>query len=117
MRHVVDLLLRVVDGRDNGRGKLLEEVGEAVLLWRCLASAGTTLGLCRDAAVRVEAAQRAVALVEDAAALFDERLDVVDQLFLVELVLGGAVGGFDVLDRLLVTLETSGCVEEGGLRR
>jgi hypothetical protein len=55
------------------------------------------LGLRGDAAVGVEAAERAVAVVEDAGAFFDERLDVVDEFFFVELVTGRAVGFLDVL--------------------
>ena len=50
-----------------------------------------------DAAVGVETAERAVAVVEDAGAFFDERLDVVDELLFVELVARGAVGLLDVL--------------------
>jgi hypothetical protein len=53
--------------------------------------------LVRDAAVGVKAAQTAVALLEDAAGFFDQRLDIVYELFFIELVAGSAVGSFNVL--------------------
>jgi hypothetical protein len=49
--------------------------------------------------VGIEAADRAVAFAEDAAAFFDERLDLVDEFLFVELFFRGAVGFFDVLAR------------------
>ena len=97
MGHVGDLLLRVVDRGDDRGGDLLEAVGETVLFGRGLASLAAALGLGSDAAVRVESAEGAVAFLEDAAGFFDERLDVVDELFLVEFVAGSAVGLLDVL--------------------
>ncbi len=63
MRHVVDLLLGVVDRGDNRCRELLEDICEAVLLGRSLAGTGTGLGLGGDAAVWIEAAERAVALL------------------------------------------------------
>ena len=59
---------------------------------------GAGFGLGGDVAVRVEAADGAVAFLQDAAAFFEEGLDVLDQLFLVELFFGRAVGFFDALD-------------------
>lgn len=97
VRHVADALLCVVDGGDDGSGQLLEGVGQAVLLGSGLLGAGTALGLSSDATVGVEAAQGAVALLQDATTLFDKRLDLVDQIFLVQLFTWGTVGGFDVL--------------------
>jgi hypothetical protein len=55
------------------------------------------LGLRGDAAVGVETAEGAIAVVEDARALLDEGLDVVDKLLLVELVARCAVGLLNVL--------------------
>jgi hypothetical protein len=55
------------------------------------------LGLRGDAAIRVETAEAAVAVVEEAGSLFDEGLDVVDKLLFVELVAGCAIGFLDVL--------------------
>jgi len=95
--HVGDLLLRVVDGGDDGGSELLEVVGELVLLGRGFAGLLTALGLGGDAAVGVETAERPVAVVEDARAFLDEGLDVVDKLLFVELVAGCAVGLLDVL--------------------
>lgn len=97
MRHVGDLLLRVVDGSHDRRRELLEVVGELVLLGGCLAGLLAALCLCGDAAVGIEAAEGAVAVVEDARTFFDEGLDVVDEFFFVELVAGRAVGFLDVL--------------------
>jgi hypothetical protein len=96
--HVGDLLLRVVNGSDNRRGELLQAVGKLVLLRSGLTSLLTALSLSSDAAVGVETTERAVALVQHAATLLDERLDVIDQLFLVELVARCAVGFLDVLE-------------------
>lgn len=50
-----------------------------------------------DAAIGIETTERAVALVQNAATLLDERLDIVDQLLLVELVARCTVGLLDVL--------------------
>lgn len=97
MRHIRDLLLRVVDGRDDRGGEFLEVVGELVFLGGGFAGLLAALCLGGDAAVGVEAAEGAVAVVEEARAFFDEGLDVVDEFFFVELVAGGAVGLFDVL--------------------
>jgi hypothetical protein len=54
--------------------------------------------LSSDTAIGVETAERAIAFVENARTLLDERLDVVDKLLLVELVARCAVGLLDVLD-------------------
>ena len=97
VRHVVELLLGVVDGGDDVGRDLLQALGQAVLLGSSLASALTALGLGGDLAVGVEAAKGAVALLQNAAGLLDEGLDVVDKLLLVELVAGCAVGLLDVL--------------------
>jgi hypothetical protein len=98
MRHVGNLLLRVVDGGDDSSGNLLEAIGKTILLGRGLASLAAALGLRGDAAIGVETAERAVAFLEDATSLFDERLDVVDKLLLIELVAGCAVSLLNVLD-------------------
>ena len=95
--HVGDLLLCVVNCSDNRRGKLLQGVGQLVLLWCSLTSLLAALSLSSDATIRVETTERAIALVQDAASLFNKRLDVVDQLLLVEFVAGCAIGLLDVL--------------------
>jgi hypothetical protein len=95
--HIGNLLLRVVDGGDDRSSELLEVVGELVLLWCGLASLLAALRLCGDATIRIQTAQRAIAVVQDARTFLDERLDVVDKLLLVELVAGCAVGLLDVL--------------------
>jgi hypothetical protein len=97
MGHIRDLLLCVVDGRNNARSKFLEVVREFIFLGGCLASLLPALCLCGDAAIGIEAAERAVAVVEDARAFLDEGLDVVDEFFFVELVAGCAVCLLDVL--------------------
>jgi hypothetical protein len=95
--HVGNLLLCVVNGGDDRGGELLKVVGELVFLGRGFAGLLAALGLGGDAAVGVETAEGAVALVEDAGAFLDERLDVVDKFLFVELVAGCAVGLLDVL--------------------
>ena len=57
MRHVGNLLLRVVDGGDDRGGNLLEAVGQTVLLGCSVTRLAAALGLCGDAAVGVEAAE------------------------------------------------------------
>jgi len=102
--HVGDLLLRVVNGGDNGCGKLLQVVGELVLLGRGFAGLLATLCLGGNAAVGIETTERPVAVVEDAAALFNEGLDVVDKFLFVELVAGCAVSLLDVLRCMSVVI-------------
>lgn len=97
MGHVCDLLLCVVDGGHDCGGELLEVVGKLVFLGRGFASLLAALCLCGDAAIGVEATEGAIAVVEDAAAFFDEWLDVVDEFLFVELVAGCAIGLLDVL--------------------
>ena len=92
-----NLLLRVVDGSDDRSSELLQAVGKLVLLRSGLASLLAALSLSSDAAIGIETTERAVALVQDAATLFDERLNVVDKLLLVELVARCAVGLLDIL--------------------
>jgi hypothetical protein len=98
MGHVGNLLLCVVDGSDDRGGELLEVVGELVLLWCGLTGLLTALGLCGNATIGIQTAQRTVAVVEDTRSFLDERLDVVNKLLLVELVTGCAVGLLDVLN-------------------
>ena len=61
------------------------------------ARSGVGFGVGGDVAVRVEAADGAVAFAEDAGAFFDEGLDLVDEGFFVQLVFGRAFGFFDGL--------------------
>ncbi|KAJ6446047.1 vacuolar transporter chaperone 4 [Purpureocillium lavendulum] len=104
--HAVDLALGVVDGLGDGA------VGEVVLLGARVLGGRLVLGLALDAAVGVHAADQAVGLGEDLAALLDEGLDLADELLLVELLLGRLLGlvdlvrdhaqdGADLLERLL----------------
>ena len=102
MRHVCDALLAVVDGLDDCRSQLLEEFGKLMLFVGSFATGGTGLSGCLNAAIGVEATDRAVAFLEDASAFFEKGLDLVDELFFVKLFLGSAIGFFDVLDRMLV---------------
>lgn len=95
--HVGDLLLCVVDSGDNRGSELLQAIGKLVLLRSGLTSLLAALSLSSDTAIGVETTERAVALVQDATTLLDERLDVVDQLVLVELVARCAVCLLDVL--------------------
>ena len=97
MRHIRDLLLRVVDGRDNGTCDLFEQVGKTVLLRRGFAGAGAAFGFGGDVAIGIETTEGAVAFLKDAAAFFDEWFDVVDELFFVKLLTRGLISGVDVL--------------------
>ena len=104
MGHVGNLLLGIVNGSDDSGGKLLEVIGKLVFLGRSFSSLLAALGLGSDAAIGVETTERAVALVEDARSLLDERLDIVDELFFVKLVTWRAVSLLDVLQK-----RVSGC--------
>lgn len=97
MRHVLELALGVLDALRHVAGEILEHVGETVLLGRGLARCRLVLGVGCDAALRVETLDDALGLVEDAAAFFDQRLDLLDQRLLVALFLGGALGLVDFL--------------------
>jgi hypothetical protein len=70
-----------------------------MFFWGRLATGSSGFCLRRNVSVGIEAAYGAVAFAEDAAAFFDERFDVVDKFFFVELFFGSAVGLFDVLER------------------
>ena len=70
VRHVGALLLAVVDGLHDGGGEFLEQLREVVLLGRGFSRGGVGFGAGGDAAVGVEAADGAVALLEYAAAFF-----------------------------------------------
>lgn len=97
MGHVRNLLLGVVDGLDDVGGELLEQLGQ-LMLFRCrIASRSIRLGSSSNASIRIEAADRAVALLEDAATFFEQRFDLLDQFFLVQLVLGRSVGFLNML--------------------
>jgi hypothetical protein len=69
-----------------------------VLFRACFATCGSGFRLRSDVSVGIEAADRAVTFAEDATAFFDERLDLVDEFFFVELFFRGAVGFVDVLE-------------------
>jgi len=69
-----------------------------MFLWGRLATRGSGLCLRSNVSVGIESADGAIAFDENAAALFDERLDLVDELFLIELFFRRAVGFVDMLD-------------------
>jgi hypothetical protein len=97
MRHILKLFLRIVNGSDNGRGKLLQQIGKTVLFWSSFASPCATLRLGSDATIRIKATEGAVTLVEDTRGFFNERLNVVDELFLIKLILWRAICGLNIL--------------------
>ena len=73
-----------------------------MLFWRGFAFGSSSLGLCSDMSIRIETTDRTIAFAEDLATLFDEWLDVVDKLLLVELFARSAVGFFNELRNVLV---------------
>jgi hypothetical protein len=99
MRHVLKLALSIVDALRHVAGQVLEHVGKVVLLGRGLARGGLVLGVGRDTALRVQALDDALGFVEDAPAFFDQRADLLDELLLVALVFGGALGLVNFLRR------------------
>jgi len=97
MRHVLDLLLGVVDGRDNRRRKLFEKIGKPVLFRRGFAGASAALSLRGNATVGIESTKCSVALLENTTTFFDKRLDVVDELLFIKLVTWSTVSLLNVL--------------------
>lgn len=91
VRHVVELLLCVLDRLNNGGCELLERVGQGVFLRRRFAGGGSRFCGGGDVSVWVEASDGTVAFLQDAVAFLDHGLDVFDELFFVKLLLGCAV--------------------------
>jgi hypothetical protein len=92
MRHVSNALLAVVDGLNNGFGQLLEHIGELVFLRSSIARRGTSLRSCSDTSIGVKGPDCTIAFLKDMTSLLNKRLDSLDELLFVELVLGGSVG-------------------------
>jgi hypothetical protein len=67
-----------------------------------VALGGAGFGGSGDASIWIEAAKGTVAFLEDATTFLEEGLDLVDELFFVEFLFGGAVGFFNVLFLWLV---------------
>jgi hypothetical protein len=99
MRHVRNALLCIIDRLDDVCSQLFQGLRYAMFLRARFATRGACLGLRSNVSVGIEAADRAVAFAEDAAAFFDERLHLVDEFFFVELFFRGTVGFVDVLAR------------------
>lgn len=100
--HVLELALGVVDALRHVAGKVLEDLGEVVLLGRGLARRRLMLSVCRDAALGIQALDDAFGLVEDASAFLDQRLDFLYERLFVALVFGGALGLVNFLCFVLV---------------
>lgn len=85
-----------------------------VLFGRGFAASRLMLGLVLDAAVGVEGADGAVALLEDLAAFFEQGLDGIDQLLLVAFSFGLALGDADGLCVLIhvFMLDSTGCLHD-----
>ena len=71
---------------------LRDNLRQLILLGRRLGRGSFLLGVGLDSAVRIHGADRAVRLGQDTSTLFDQWLDVLDDLLLVELVLGRSIG-------------------------
>lgn len=97
MRHIGNAFLGVVDGLDDCGRKFFKVVGELVFFGRSFAVCGASFGIAGNATIRVKATDGAVAFLEDAAAFFDKRLDVLDKLFFVKLLFRCAVCFLNVL--------------------
>ncbi|SPQ23919.1 ec587532-d39a-4e19-8b3d-fdddee54700c [Thermothielavioides terrestris] len=102
VRHVLELALGIVDALRHVAREVLEHVGEVVLLRAGLARGRLVLGVGRDPALRVEALDDALGFVEDPPALLDQRPDLPDELLLVALICGRALGLVDFLVVVLV---------------
>jgi hypothetical protein len=62
-----------------------------------IALGGACFGGGSYASIGIEAAKGAIAFLEDATTFFEERFDLIDELFFIELFFGSAVGFFNVL--------------------
>jgi hypothetical protein len=91
MRHVGNALLAVVYGLHHGLGQLLDHISQLVFFGCRIACRGASLGGSSDTTIRIESTDGAIALLQEAATFFDQRLDVLDQLLFIKLVLGSAV--------------------------
>lgn len=78
VRHIGDLLLRVVNCLDDGGGELFERVGQRVFFRRGFMISGACLGVGGDTAVRIKTSNGAVAFLQNAATFFDHRLHILD---------------------------------------
>jgi hypothetical protein len=107
MRHVSNALLAVINRLHHGLSQLLDHIGQLVFLGGGIARGSTSLGGRSDAAIRIESTNGAIALLEDATTLFDQGLDIPDQLLFIELVLRSAVGLLEALYRELSVMRTS----------
>jgi len=112
VRHTLDLPLSVVDGLGHVSSELLEHLSKVVLLGRSLLGVGLVLGVPLDAAIGIHTADHTVGLSQDLATLLNQRLDVLNKILFVALLLGltllsvNLVGdhledGADLLERLL----------------
>jgi hypothetical protein len=97
VRHVLELALGVVDALRHVAGQVFEDVGKVIFLGSGLARGRLVFGVGRDAAVRVQALDDALGFVEDAPPFFDQRADLLDELLLVPLFFGCALGLVDFL--------------------
>jgi hypothetical protein len=97
MRHICNPLLRMVNRLDDVGGQLFQSLGHTIFFRARLSTRSVCLSLRRNVSVGIETADCAIAFAEDAAAFFDERLDLIDQFFFVELVSRGTIGFIDEL--------------------
>ncbi|GJD01048.1 hypothetical protein ColKHC_09873 [Colletotrichum higginsianum] len=96
--HVLDLALRTLDRLGNGSNTyLLENLGQMMLLRSGLTSLSLGLSVLLDATIRVQGANAAVQLGQNLASLFNKRLDILDKLLLVTLLLGLALSSLNLL--------------------
>lgn len=97
VRHVSNALLRVVDCLDDRGGEFFEQLSQLMLFLGGFPGGSVGLGASSDASIRVEATDSTVALLQDTSTFFEQRLDLLDKFFFVQLILGCAVGLLDVL--------------------
>ena len=99
MRHVGDHTAATIDRASDRLGQLFKLIRQGVFFGRCLVRRGPRLGLRCNMTVGVESPDGAVALLETLPAFFEKRLDVLDQLLLVQFFLWCAFSFFDALQR------------------
>lgn len=93
----MELLLGILNGGNNVTCQLLERVRKLVFLFGGFPRRGASFGIVGDGSVGVEAAQGAVAFLQNTVAFFDLGFYLLDELFFVALVFLLAFFGFDEL--------------------
>jgi hypothetical protein len=87
MWHSIDFPLSVLNSPEDRVRKFLQLLGQVIFFRRGFVRSGSGLCVGSDTTIWVKGTNGAVALLEDIIGLLKQRLDVLDKLLLVELIL------------------------------